>query len=101
MAKLEQEVQQQRSLARQASRQSSQHEAAALAAQQDAQYLQQEVLGLRQQLAQADDSAQLQNQLTEVLLDLLFNLLASRCSILPHLTWDGSHLDLPGVSLHF
>ncbi|KAK9832275.1 hypothetical protein WJX74_005187 [Apatococcus lobatus] len=66
VAKLEQEVQRQRSLARQASQQSSQHEAAALAAQQDAQYLQQEVLGLRQQLAQADDSSQLQNQVAEV-----------------------------------
>ena len=66
MARLEGEVQRQRSLARQASQASSQHEAASLAAQQDMQYLQQEVETLRQQLAQADDSSQLQHQLTEV-----------------------------------
>lgn len=92
-------MQHQRSLARQASQQSSQHEAAALAAQQDAQYLQQEVLGLRQQLAQADDSAQLQNQLTEVHLHLLFDSLASRRSIMDHRTLGSNCLHLPGVSL--
>ncbi len=66
MARLEGEVQRQRSIARQASQAASQHEAAALAAQQDMQFLQQEALDLRQQLAQADDSSQLRNQLTEV-----------------------------------